>query len=156
MNGRASTVREAVAAQVLGEVDDLVLRLENVARTIQGQESSHEARAAALLDAADKFKGAVTQFSEAATTQVREAVERHAHEVVTQTRAEAAAAMQEAARQAWRTSTMDEADRLAQRLRGLALQFKPLPYWQRLTESALGGLAGASLVVMLLFFAGKL
>jgi predicted DNA-binding protein len=156
MNGRASTVREAVAAQVLGEVDDLVLRLENVARTIQGQESSHEARAAALLDAADKFKGAVTQFSEAATTQVREAVERHAHEVVTQTRAEAAAAMQEAARQAWRTSTMDEADRLAQRLRGLALQFKPLPYWQRLTESALGGFAGASLVVMLLFFAGKL
>ena len=156
MNGRASTVREAVAAQVLGEVDDLVLRLENVARTIQGQESSHEARAAALLDAADKFKGAVTQFSEAATTQVREAVERHAHEVVTQTRAEAAAAMQEAARQAWRTSTMDEADRLAQRLRGLALQFKPLPYWQRLTESALGGFAGASLVVMLLIFAGKL
>ena len=71
MNGRASTVREAVAAQVLGEVDDLVLRLENVARTIQGQESSHEASAAALLDAADKFKGAVTQFSEAATTQVR-------------------------------------------------------------------------------------
>ena len=156
MNGRASTVREAVAAQVLGEVDDLVLRLENVARTIQGQESSHEASAAALLDAADKFKGAVTQFSEAAITQVREAVERHAHEVVTQTRAEAAAAMQEAARQAWRTSTMDEADRLAQRLRGLALQFKPLPYWQRLTESALGGFAGASLVVMLLFFAGKL
>ena len=156
MNGRASTVREAVAAQVLGEVDDLVLRLENVARTIQRQESSHEASAAALLDAADKFKGAVTQFSEAATTQVREAVERHAHEVVTQTRAEAAAAMQEAARQAWRTSTMDEADRLAQRLRGLALQFKPLPYWQRLTESALGGFAGASLVVMLLFFAGKL
>ena len=156
MNGRASTVREAVAAQVLGEVDDLGLRLENVARTIQGQESSHEASAAALLDAADKFKGAVTQFSEAATTQVREAVERHAHEVVTQTRAEAAAAMQEAARQAWRTSTMDEADRLAQRLRGLALQFKPLPYWQRLTESALGGFAGASLVVMLLFFAGKL
>ena len=156
MNGRASTVREAVAAQVLGEVDDLVLRLESVARTIQGQESSHEASAAALLDAADKFKGAVTQFSEAATTQVREAVERHAHEVVTQTRAEAAAAMQEAARQAWRTSTMDEADRLAQRLRGLALQFKPLPYWQRLTESALGGFAGASLVVMLLFFAGKL
>ena len=156
MNGRASTVREAVAAQVLGEVDDLVLRLENVARTIQGQECSHEASAAALLDAADKFKGAVTQFSEAATTQVREAVERHAHEVVTQTRAEAAAAMQEAARQAWRTSTMDEADRLAQRLRGLALQFKPLPYWQRLTESALGGFAGASLVVMLLFFAGKL
>ena len=51
MNGRASTVREAVAAQVLGEVDDLVLRLENVARTIQGQESSHEASAAALLDA---------------------------------------------------------------------------------------------------------
>lgn len=156
MNGRASTVREAVAAQVLGEVDDLVLRLENVARTIQEQESSHEASAAALLDAADKFKGAVTQFSEAATTQVREAVERHAHEVVTQTRTEAAAAMQEAARQAWRTSTMDEADRLAQRLRGLSLQFKPLPYWQRLTESALGGFAGASLVVMLLFFAGKL
>ena len=98
----------------------------------------------------------MTQFSEAATTQVREAVERHAHEVVTQTRAEAAAAMQEAARQAWRTSTMDEADRLAHRLRGLALQFKPLPYWQRLTESALGGFAGAALVVMRLFFAGKL
>ncbi len=156
MTGRASTVREAVAAQLLGEVDDLVLRLENVARTIQGQETSHGASAAALLEAADKFKGAVTQFSEAATAQVRESVEHHAHNVVTQTRAEAAAAMQEAARQAWRTSAMDEADKLAHKLRGVAQHFRPVPVWQRLAESAVGGIAGASAVVILLFIAGKL
>ena len=156
MTGRASTVREAVAAQLLGEVDDLVLRLENVARTIQGQETSHEASAAALLEAAEQFKGAVTQFSEAATAHVRESVERHAHEVVTQTRAESAAAMQEAARQAWRTSAMDEADRLTQKLRAAAKHFQPMPYWQRFAESAVGGIAGASAVVLLLFIAGKL
>lgn len=156
MNTRPSTVREAVAAQVLGEVDDLVLRLENVARTVQGQEASSEASAAALLDAADRFKGAVTQFSEQATSSVRASVERHAHEVVTQTRADAASAMQEAARQAWRTSALDEADRLSQRLRGLAQHIKPMPVWQRLGESALGGLAGASLVVLILLSAGKL
>ena len=156
MTGRASTVREAVAAQVLGEIDDLVLRLENVARTIQGQETSHKASAAELLDAADTFKGAVTQFSEAATAHVRESVERHAHEVVTETRAEAIAAMQEAARQAWRTSALDEADKLAQKLRALGEQFKPQPYWQRLAESVLSGLAGATAVIALLFAAGKL
>lgn len=87
---------------------------------------------------------------------MRESVERHAHEVVTQTRAEAAAAMQEAARQAWRTSAMDEADKLTQKLRAAAQHFQPVPYWQRLAESAGGGIAGASAVVLLLFIAGKL
>ncbi|MBS1943296.1 MAG: hypothetical protein JST38_20735 [Bacteroidetes bacterium] len=153
---KSNTVREAIAAELLGEIDGLVLRLENTARTVQEHEASAKASTDALLSAADQFKLAVTQFSESATAQVREAVERHAHEVITQTRDEAAAAMQEAARQAWRTSALDEADRLGQRLRALAREFHPVPAWQRLVEAAAGGLIGAALVFVLLLALGKL
>ena len=66
------------------------------------------------------------------------------------------ATMQEAARQAWRTSALDEADRLTQRLRALASQFQPLPGWQRLAEAAAGGLVGAAVVCALLLALGKL
>ena len=156
MTGKGNTVREAIAAELFGEIDALVLRLENTARIVQSHEENEKASTAALLSAADNFRLAVTQFSEAATLQVREAVERHAHEVVTQTRSELMATMQEAARQAWRTSTLDEADRLTQRLRALASQFQPLPGWQRLAEAAAGGLVGAAVVCALLLALGKL
>lgn len=108
MTGKGNTVREAIAAELFGEIDALVLRLENTARIVQSHEENEKASTAALLSAADNFRLAVTQFSEAATLQVREAVERHAHEVVTQTRSELMATMQEAARQAWRTSALDD------------------------------------------------
>lgn len=156
MTANSNTVREAIAAELFGEIDGLVLRLENIARVIQEHEGTEKESTAALIEAADNFRLAVTHFSQAATQDVREAVERHAHEVVTQNRAELTATMQEAARQAWRTSALDEADRLTQRLRALAGQFKPLPSWQRVVEAACGGIVGAGLVCALLVFAGKL
>ena len=79
MTGKGNTVREAIAAELFGEIDALVLRLENTARIVQSHEENEKASTAALLSAADNFRLAVTQFSEAATLQVREAVERHAH-----------------------------------------------------------------------------
>lgn len=156
MNGKANSVREAIAAELFGEMDNLVLRIENAARTLQSHESENKTTTAALLAAADNFRGAVTQFSDAATEQLRDTVQRQAHEVVTQTKSELTASMQEAARQAWRTSAMDEADRLSLRLRSMASQIQPLPRWQRLTEAAAGGLVGAGLLLVVLLALGKL
>ncbi len=156
MTKESATIREAVAAQVLGEVDDLVLRVENIARALAEVEVNKATSAAALLDAADKFRLAVTHFSEAATAQVRESVEAHAHKTVSETTGKIEEAMLGAARQAWRSITMDAAESLTKRLHALVERIKPIPIWQRIGELAIGGFVGALVVVLALLATGKM
>ena len=40
MTGKGNTVREAIAAELFGEIDALVLRLENTARIVQSHEEN--------------------------------------------------------------------------------------------------------------------
>ena len=40
MTGKSNTVREAIAAELFGEIDALVLRLENTARIVQSHEEN--------------------------------------------------------------------------------------------------------------------
>ena len=60
------TTREALIAEVLGDLDGLLARVEALPALVDGAESKLSGTVAALDDAGDKFRLAVTAFTEQA------------------------------------------------------------------------------------------
>jgi acetylornithine deacetylase/succinyl-diaminopimelate desuccinylase-like protein len=118
------TLREALAAQILGEVDSLVARVEALPGKVSDAEAQLKATTEALTEASDKFRLAVTAFTEQAKGELTEHLERKAAEVVSRTVEDQRAAMQEAARLAFRSQASDQAANLAGTLRTAASEFR--------------------------------
>jgi hypothetical protein len=128
------TMREAFAVQALEEVDALLLRVETIDAKVSSTESSLEATTKALLDAADKFRMAVTAFTEDAKADLTEHIQRKGAEQIKATIEEQHSAMQEAARLAFRSQASDDAGKLAKTLREAAGEFKRAS-WSRMGEN---------------------
>lgn len=144
------TMREALAAQVLGEVDHLVARVEALPGKVSDAEAQLKATTDALTEAADKFRLAVTAFADQAKTDLSEHLQRKAAEVVSRTVEEQRAAMQEAARQAFRSQASDQADSLAGTLRAAAGEFKRAA-WARMVENGVVALIASGLTAAVVY-----
>ena len=96
------TVREALIAELLGDVDRLLARVEALTALVAEADNRLTATAAALENAGDKYRLAVTAFTEQAKTDLAEYLDQRMERAASAARAtleEQRRALQEAARQ---------------------------------------------------------
>lgn len=106
------TSREALIAEMLGDMDALLARVEAFPPMVAGAEEKLSSMVMALEKAGDNYRMAVTAFNEQAKADLTEYFDRKALEVSTKTADELRAAMQEAARSAFRSEASDKATSL--------------------------------------------
>ncbi len=147
---RPNTTREALIAEVLGDLDGLLDRVEALPGRIGAAEAQLTATVAALADASDKYRMAVTAFNEQAKAELTEYLERKAGEITAKTVEEQRVAMQEAARLAFRSEATDRVAVLA-KTPARANEAKPRP-WVRLMEIGVASvLSGLTVGLVLLY-----
>ncbi len=128
------TMREALAAQVLAEIDGLLTRIEALPANIASAEAQLKTTTDALANAGDQFRLAVTAFTEQAKTELTQHLERKAAETVSHTAEHQRAVMLDAARHAFRSQASDQVEKLAGSLRGAASEFRRAA-WTRVLEN---------------------
>jgi len=106
---------------------------------VSSVESRLTATVAALTDASDKYRLAVTAFNEEAKQELTEYLERKAGQIAAKTVEEQRAAMQESARLAFRSEASDKASSLSVALGQAAKEIRQAR-WSRLLEHALTAL----------------
>lgn len=136
------TAREALIAEMLGDLDALLSRVEALPALVAGAEERLSGTAAALDAAGDKYRMAVTAFNEQAKADLSEYFDRKAGEVSSRTVEDQRAAMQEAARMAFRSEASDKAASLGLVLGEAAKEFR-LSMRSRLVEHAITALVAS-------------
>ena len=147
------TTREALIAELLGDLDGLLARVEALPATVAGAESKLSGTVAALDDAGDKFRLAVTAFTEQAKADLAEYLDlktaQAAHQAA-KTVEEQRAALQEAARMAFRSEASDKAASLGVALGEAAREFRR-SMWSRLMEHAITALIASGFTAGLVY-----
>jgi hypothetical protein len=135
------TTREALVAEILGDVDVLLARVERVTEEIRAAERQVGATAATLNEAGDKYRLAITAFTDQAKTELTQFLQRKAGEVASKTVDEQRSAIQEAARHAFKSEASDKATALGLALGQAAREFRRsrLSWFAELTLAALLG-----------------
>ncbi|MEY3202262.1 MAG: hypothetical protein RIR70_1812 [Pseudomonadota bacterium] len=111
------TAREALMAELLGDMDALLARVEALPRQVAASEERLAQSVAALDEAGDRFRLAVTAFTEQAKSELAEYLDRKASEAADKTVREQRAALEEATRTVFRSESaglgkvLDEAAR---------------------------------------------
>jgi hypothetical protein len=144
------TSREALIAEMLGEVDALLSRIEALPAVAAKTEERISGAAAALADAGDKYRLAVTAFTEEVKAELTEYLERKAGAIAAQTVEEQRAAMQEAARQAFQFEAFEKAANLGIGLAAAAKAFHRAKR-SRLIEHAMTALVASGFAAALVY-----
>ena len=143
-------MREALAALVLDEVDGLLARVEALPGRLAEAEFQLKETTAALADGGDKFRLAVTAFTEQAKAELTEHLERKGKQMLTKTIEEQRTAMQEAARFAFRSEALDQAEKLAMTLRGMSAEFRRAA-WARMVENGVVALVASGVTAAVVY-----
>lgn len=143
MNG-PRTAREALIAELLGDLDRLLARVEALPAQVEAAERRIAGTITGLNEAGDRFRLAVTAFSEEARSGLAEYAQRKAGEAGTRAADEARAAMIDAAKQAFRSEASDKAAQLASTLVQASREFRRST-WSRLAEHAITACAASAL-----------
>lgn len=152
MNG-PRTAREALIAEVLGDLDGLLTRVEALPAMVAGAEGRLSGTVAALDEAGDKYRLAVTAFTEQAKVDLSEYLDlktAHAAELAAKTIEEQRAALQEAARVAFRSEASDKAASLGVALGEAAKEFRR-SMWSRMMEHAVTALIASTFTAGLVY-----
>lgn len=152
MNGPRTT-REALIAEVLGDLDGLLTRVEALPAMVAGAEGKLSETVAALDEAGDKYRLAVTAFTEQAKADLSEYLDlktAHAAQLATKTVEEQRAALQEAARMAFRSEASDKAASLGVALGEAAKEFRR-SMWSRMIEHAVTALIASTFTAGLVY-----
>lgn len=144
------TIREALVAESLGNLDDLLKRVEALPALIDTAEKHVAETVAALEGAGDKYRMAVTAFNEQAKADLNEYLDRKSVQVSAKTMEEQRAAIQNAALTAFRTEAFDKAAGLGVVLRDAAEEFRR-SMWSRLIEHGLTAVISSALTGWLVF-----
>jgi hypothetical protein len=145
-----STLREALAGQILSEVDDLLRQAETLKASLDTASKDLSLNVATLDEAGDRFRMAVTSFTEQAKAELSDHMERAAKVFLTQKADEIHVAMQKAARTAFEAQSWDTAGALADRLKGAAGEFRR-GLWSRLIENGIVALLAGILASALTY-----
>lgn len=110
------TAREALIAEMLGEMEELLVRVEKLPALLEDAEKKIAQTVTALEGAGDKYRQALTAFNEEAKVELTSYLERKAAEIVSKTAEEQRAALQDEARRAFRSEVSDKASVLGSML----------------------------------------
>lgn len=147
------TAREALIAEVLGDLDGLLTRVEALPAMVAGAEGKLSDTIAALNEAGDKYRLAVTAFTEQAKADLSEYLDlktAHAAQLATKTVEDQRAALQEAARLAFRSEASDKAASLGVALGEAAKEFRR-SMWSRMMEHAVTALIASAFTAGLVY-----
>jgi hypothetical protein len=117
------SAREALIAELLGDVDRLLARVEALPAQVAQAEAKVAGTITGLNEAGDRFRLAVTAFAEEARTGLAEYAQRKAGEAGSRAADEARTAMIDAAKQAFRSEAADKAAQLAATLAQASREF---------------------------------
>lgn len=151
------TAREALIAELLGDVDGLVTRVEALPALLSSAQDKLSATIKALDGASDKYRMAVTAFNEMAKADLSQYLDLKtglAAQTAAKTVEEQQAALQEAARHAFRCEASDKVASLAQAL-GLAAKEFRRSMWSRMTEHAATALIASAFTAALVYAIAK-
>lgn len=149
MNG-PRTSREALIAEVLGDIDALLARTEALPATVLDAETRIAAAVAALADAGDRYRMAVTAFTEEARTELTGYLERRAGAIAARTVEEQREALQEAARCAFQHEALEATTSMAASLRAAAAEWRRARRW-RLLENLTVAFVASGITAALLY-----
>lgn len=122
------TARDALMLEVLGDLDGIIKEIDKFPEMMKTVEGSYLATVKTLTEASDQYKDAIVKFSEAA----KRDLENHIKTIRANTVEEEKAALQEAARLAFRSEASDKAADLARILTNLVSDLRQ----KRLTRFA--------------------
>ena len=145
------TMREALAAQMLGELDALVSKVEALPKAIDQAEKRVTDSVTTLDQAGDKFRMAVTAYVEQAKTELTEYLQRKSKEVAAATVEEQRTVMQEAARAAFRTEAIERAASLGRSLSEASKEFQR-GHLSRIIEHGITALVASGLTACAVWF----
>lgn len=151
------TTREALIAELLGDVDGLLARVEALPAMVAAAEDKMTGTAKALEDAGDKYRLAVTAFTEQAKADLSEYLDMKTGQaglVAAKTVEEQRAALQEAARLAFRSEASDKAASLGVVLSEAAKDFRR-SMWTRMIEHAVTALIASGFTASLVYLIVK-
>jgi hypothetical protein len=144
------TTREALIAEMLGDLDLLLARVEALPVLVTTSEERLTSTVKALDNAGDKYRIAITAFTEQAKTELAEYLDRKTIEASSKTVEEQRAAIQEAARMAFCSEASDKAVNLGLVLGEAIKQFRR-SMWSRLMEHAITALISSGFTVGLFY-----
>jgi hypothetical protein len=124
MNDRAkpSTAREALIAEMLGDIDVVLTRSEALPTVLKEAEQRFLASVAALDAGGDRYRMAITQFNEEAKREIQSSLERNLVKSISDHNL----AMQDAAKQAFLGEGSSQADSLRQSLATISREVSKL------------------------------
>lgn len=144
------SIREALVAESLGNLDDLLKRVEALPALIDAAEKQIAKTVVALEGAGDKYQMSITAFTERAKVDLNEHVDRISVQVSTRTMEEQREAIQNATLTAFRTEAFEKAASLGVVLRDAAEEFSRSK-WSRLIEHGLTAVFSSALTGWLVF-----
>lgn len=133
------TAREALIAEMLGDLDTILARVEAVPALVSTAEEKIAATVKILEETGDRYRLAVTAFNEQAKTELSEYFDRKASQVAAKTYEEQRAAIQEIARSAFQTEAYEKAASLGIALSEAAKEFRRTK-WSRMIEHSVTAL----------------
>lgn len=148
MNKQPRSVREALVAELLGDIDELLTRSEAIPVALADAEKGLRESVVALDAAGDRYKMVVTAFTEQAKADLAEYLDRKTVEAATLATRDVGAAMQEAARLAFRSEASDKATALGISLGEAAKEFHRST-WSRVLEHGVTAILASFLTVLL-------
>lgn len=151
------TTREALIAELLGDVDGLLARVEALPALVASTEEKITDTAKALEEAGDKYRLAVTAFTEQAKADLSEYLDKKTGQaglVAIKTVEEQRGALQEAARLAFRSEASDKAASLGLVLSEAAKDFRRST-WTRMIEHAVTSLVASGFTASLVYLIVK-
>lgn len=144
------TVREALIAEILGDLGALLTRIEALPPLMLAAEERLTGTAKLLDDAGGRYRTAVTAFNEQAKLDLTQYLERTAQLLASKTAEEQRAAMQEAARLAFRFEAAEKSADLGRVLSDAAREFRRST-WSRLVEHAVTALVASGFTAGLVY-----
>lgn len=136
------TAREALIAEILGDLGALLARVEALPALVRAADERLMETARILDSASDKYRMTVTAFNEQAKLDLAEYLNHKAAAMASMTVEEQRAAMQEAARMAFRSEASEKSADLGKVLGDAARAFRR-SRWSRLVEHAVTALVAS-------------
>lgn len=149
MTAEPRNLREALAAQVLEEVDGVLTRAEALVLSVDRAGGDFERSTKALIEAGEGYRNAVVQFTAEAKSELGNYLAHLTSEVIPLTAEEQRAAMQEAARLAFRRESAEQAESLAKALKDALDDFTQSKVVRRTECAAIA--FGSSMLTAILF-----
>lgn len=147
------TTREALIAEILGDVDQLLHRVEALQGSVSESEGKLSLTATALDEAADRYRLAVTAFTDQARTELTDFLQRKASGVASATVDDLRQALHESARAALRFEASERASQLATALGKATTRLDDSSAARWLQFVAIGLVSGLATGGVLLHFA---